>query len=109
MATRLVRARPRRDRLDELHERLTSGELETMEPFGRALSRGLERARFDPEAGTAVWIEEDYCRPPLAMERAAVLDAFFEDITIVEEDIDETMGWSRIDDLPGLWEAVLDG
>jgi len=64
-------------------------------------------ARFDPETGTAVWVEEDYCRPPLAMERAAVLDAFFDDITIVEEDIDEAAGWSRIDDLPGLWEAVL--
>ena len=80
-----------------------------MEPFGRALSRGLERARFDPEAGTAAWIEEDYCSPPLAMERAAVLDAFFDDITIVEKDIDEAVGWSRIDDLPGLWESVLDG
>jgi hypothetical protein len=42
------------------------------------------------------------------MERAEVLDDYFDEITIVEEDIDETAGWQRIDDLPGLWEQVLD-
>lgn len=78
-----------------------------MEPFGRAMTRALEAARFDPSSGEAVWVEEDYCSPPLAMERAEVLDDYFEDITIVEEDVDEAAGWQRIDDLPGLWDRVL--
>lgn len=107
MAKRFVRARPKEDPLSKLRERLDSGEIESMEPFGRAMTRALEKARFDPETGEAVWIEEDYCSPPLAMERAEVLDDYFEEITIVEEDVDEAAGWQRIDDLPALWEQVL--
>lgn len=108
MAKRFVRAPPKQPRLAELRERLDSGEIEEMEPFGRAMTRALEQARVDPETGEAVWIEEDYCSPPLAMERAEVLDDYFEEITIVEDDIDETAGWQQIDGLPGLWEQVLD-
>ena len=108
MAKRFVRARPKQHRLTELRERLDSGEIEAMEPFGRAMTRALDKARFDPETGEAVWIEEDYCSPPLAMERAEVLDDYFEELTIVEEDVNESAGWERIDDLPGLWEQVLD-
>jgi hypothetical protein len=104
MAKRFVRARPEQSRLAELRERLDSGEIETMDPFGRAMTRALEKARFDPETGEAAWIEEDYCSPPLAMERAEVLDDYFEEITIV----DEVAGWEQIDGLPGLWEQVLD-
>lgn len=107
MAKRFVRARPKRDRLVELRERLDSGEIEAMEPFGRAMTRALEKARFDPETGEAVWVEEDYCTPPLAMERAEVLDEYFEDLTVVDENIDEATGWERIDDLPELWGHVL--
>lgn len=108
MAKRFVRARSRHQRLTELRERLDSGEIESMEPFGRAMTRALEKARYDPETHEAVWIEEDYCSPPLAMERAEVLDDYFEEINIVEEDVDESVGWQHIDDLPGLWEQVLD-
>lgn len=104
MAYRFVRARPNRDRLVGLRDRLDRGEIERMEPFGEAMSTALGRARFDPETGEAVWIEEDYCSPPLAIERAEVLDEYFEVITIVE-----AAGWQRIDDLPELWERVLDG
>jgi hypothetical protein len=28
-----------------------------------------------------MWIEEDYCSPPLAMERKVVLDRYFDDVT----------------------------
>lgn len=108
MAKRFVRARPKQGRLIELRDRLDSGEIESMEPFGRAMTKALEKARVDPSSGEAVWIEEDYCTPPLAMERAEVLDDYFEDITIVEEDVDEATGWRRISDLPGLWEQALD-
>ncbi|WP_280538086.1 hypothetical protein [Halopenitus sp. POP-27] len=106
MAHRLVRARPTTDRLAELRERLRDGDVESMEPFGRALTTALERAKFDPDTGEAVWIEEDYCTPPLAMERDAVLDEYFEDITIVVDDVDEAAGWTRLEDLPGLWKRV---
>jgi hypothetical protein len=29
-----------------------------------------------------IWSEEDYCSPPLAMEREAVLDRYFTDIKV---------------------------
>ncbi|MFW5900722.1 MAG: hypothetical protein ACOCTH_02985 [Halodesulfurarchaeum sp.] len=109
MAKRFVRARPKEDRLLELRERLSSGEIESMDPFGPAMTRALENARFDTANGEAVWIQEDHCSPPLAMEREEVLDDYFETITVVEEDVDEAAGWQQIDDLPGFWEQVLDG
>ncbi|WIV67329.1 hypothetical protein [Natrialbaceae archaeon AArc-T1-2] len=108
MAKRFVRARPNNQRLEELRERLDSGEVEAMEPFGRAMTRALEKARYDPETDEAVWIEEDYCSPPLAMERAEVLDDYFEQISIIEEHVEEDAGWQRINDLPGLLEQILD-
>jgi hypothetical protein len=108
MANRFVRARPKDGELAELRDRLDRGEIEAMEPFGRAMTRALNDARFDAERGEAVWVEEDYCSPPLAMERAAVLDAYFEDVTVVEEDVDPAAGWQRIGHLPGLWERTLD-
>lgn len=107
MAYRFVRARPKRDRLPELRDRLDSGEIRDMDPFGEAMTSALDRARLHPETGEAVWVEEDYCSPPLAMEREEVLDDYFEDITIVEEDVDEEHGWKRIEALPRLWDRVL--
>lgn len=56
--------------------------------------------RFDPETEEAIWVKEDYCTPPLAMERREVLNDYFEAITVVEKDVDEAAGWQRIDDLP---------
>jgi hypothetical protein len=91
----------------EFYDRLESGDIEPMEPFGSAMTHALTQARYDPETGEAVWVEEDYCSPPLAMERAAVLDEYFEELTIVDEDVDEAAGWDRIEDLPSLWERVL--
>lgn len=108
MAYRFVRAQPRQDRMPKLRERLDSGDIEHMEPFGEAMTKALENARFDPETGGAVWVEEDYCTPPLAMERAEVLDDYFDDLTVVDENVNEASGWERIDDLPGLWDRVLD-
>lgn len=108
MAYRFVRARPKHDQLTELREQLDCGDIEELEPFGRAMTKAMENARFDPASDEAIWVEEDYCSPPLAMEREEVLDEYFEEITIVEEDVDESAGWQRIDDLPRLWEQVLD-
>jgi hypothetical protein len=105
MAYRFVRATPKEDRMPELRARLDDGDIREMEPFGRAMTRSLDDARFDPDTGEAVWVEEDYCSPPLAMERE-VLDEYFDSVTVVEESVDETAGWARIADLPRLWERV---
>jgi hypothetical protein len=54
-----------------------------MRPFGRALQYSLENARIDTEnPDHALWVEEDYCSPPLAMERESVLDQYFNVIPI---------------------------
>ena len=81
MAYRSVRSRPIHDRLPELRERLKSGEIEGMSPFGEAMTKSLTETRFDSEEGEAVWVEEDYCSPQLAMEREAVLDDYFTPIS----------------------------
>src|SRR3954451_21494796 len=93
MAHYLVSAVPRTDRLDELRARLTRNEFRALQPFGRALTKSLRDARIR-EDGSAVWEEEDYCRPPLAEERAAVLDAYFDDLKTHTG----SGGWTRIED-----------
>jgi hypothetical protein len=95
----LVRARTKPEKLDELAERLAADAFVDLEPFGRALTKGLRGARL--EAGGAVWEEEDYCAPPLAEERAAVLDTYFEGITV--EPVAMGAGWRRIEALPRLF------
>lgn len=104
MAHYIVRAEPESSQLDDLRERLDREEFKDMRPFGRALTRSLENVRYDPETGEAVWEEEDYCSPPLAMERDAVLDDYFEDISV--ERVNQGEGWDRIDDLPSLWRET---
>jgi hypothetical protein len=60
--------------LENLHGELSSGEISKMRSFGRSLQYSLENARIDTEdSNFALWVEEDYCSPPLAMEREAVL------------------------------------
>jgi hypothetical protein len=76
-----------------------------MKPFGTALQHGLENARLDAqEKGLVVWEEEDYCNPPLAQERAAVLDSYFTDLHV--EHVQKDDGWTRIEALPRLWPHV---
>jgi hypothetical protein len=104
MAHYLVRATPRKEHLKELEARLQRGEFMTMRPFGSALSYSLKRARYEPD-GTAVWEEEDYCRPPLAEERAAVLDHYFDNLTV--QSVEERSGWQQIDRLPPLFSALI--
>jgi hypothetical protein len=83
MAFYLVKARPRMDLLDNLKETLNSGKISKMSPFGQSLQYSLENARIDTkDSNFAIWVEEDYCSPPLAMEREAVLDQYFNDITV---------------------------
>jgi hypothetical protein len=104
MAHYLVSARPLPGRMNELEERLKKQAFRKLEPFGRALTASLESARRRPD-GSAVWEEEDYCRPPLAQEREAVLDHYFEELSV--ERVDRGGGWSQIAELPPLFPGIV--
>ena len=103
MAFYLVTATPHEALLTDLEARLARDEFVPMRPFGTALSQSLRNARRRPDGG-AVWEEEDYCRPPLAEERAAVLDQYFHGLEV--EPVRRGAGWKRIDDLPRLFPAL---
>ena len=102
MAYYLVRANLREGMKEELCEKLENNEFRSLRPFGEALTYSLTHARVDPDNGEVIWEEEDYCSPPLAEEREAVLDDYFENITV--ERVMQGAGWDRIRDLPLLWE-----
>jgi hypothetical protein len=101
MAHYLVKAKFHKNLLAELRSRLDSGEIRGMRPFGPALQYSLENARVD-QSGWAIWEEEDYCRPPLAQERAAVLDTYFTELDT--EPVTRGEGWARIESRPMLWD-----
>jgi hypothetical protein len=100
MAFYLVSAVPQHGRLEELGERLARAEFMSLRPFGATLSASLKNARIRRD-GVAVWEEEDYCAPPLAQERAAVLDDYFQDLRF--EKVEKGEGWSKIEKLPRLF------
>lgn len=102
MAFYLTRARPEQALLSELRGRLDSGEISEMRPFGTALHHSLDHARLDGE--WAIWEEEDYCIPPLAQERAAVLDTYFTDLSV--ERVERGDGWAKIEHLPEMWSVL---
>ena len=99
MAHYIVRAKPKPERLAELNRRLGENAFLDLRPFGKALTHSLNNAKIDSK-GIAVWEEEDYCSPPLAQERAAVLDAYFDEITV--EAVKAGEGSARIENLPKL-------
>ncbi|MFL6351428.1 MAG: hypothetical protein ACJ74Z_06220 [Bryobacteraceae bacterium] len=96
MAHYIVCAKPKPDRLAELHQRLQESAFVNLRPFGKALTHALNDARLESD-GIAIWEEEDYCSPPLAQERAAVLDTYFDEITV--ELVNAGEGWARIEHL----------
>jgi hypothetical protein len=98
----LVRARAKPEKLDELAQRLAADAFVDLEPFGRALTRGLRGARVEGDG--VIWEEADYCSPPLAEERAAVLDAYFEDLAV--EAVAKDEGWRRVAALPLLFPEL---
>lgn len=103
MAHYLVTASPRQQLLDELQEKLARDEFLPLQPFGRALSYSLRRARRLPD-GRMTWEEEDYCRPPLAEERAAVLDRYFDDLSV--QPLVEGTGWALVEPLPAMFPSL---
>jgi hypothetical protein len=104
MAFYLVTAEPRRDRLRDLEDELSRDAFVRLRPFGRALTSSLRDAQVFPD-GLAVWEEEDYCRPPLAEERAAVLDRYFDRLEV--EIVAEGEGWRRIEGLARLFPRFI--
>jgi hypothetical protein len=74
-----------------------------MKPFGRSLTHALRNAGIRKD-GVAVWEEEDYCSPPLAQEREAVLDGYFGDLRV--EPVSEGDGWEKIAALPRLFPEL---
>jgi hypothetical protein len=100
MAHYLVTAKPKSDRLDDLRSNLREHTYSSMRPFGKAMTYSLENARLRKD-GYATWEEEDYCTPPLAEERAAVLDEFFDDLDI--SPMPTGAGWQQIENLPRLF------
>ena len=107
MAYYLVRARLKADLAAELRAELDRGAFRGLRPFGAAVTAGLEGARRDPASSDVLWEEEDYCSPPLAMERAAVLDRYFEDIRV--EPLRRGEAWARVRELPSLWAGARSG
>lgn len=103
MAHYLVKAQAHENLLAELRTRLDSGEIRKMKPFGTSLHYSLDNARLDSQGeGWLVWEEEDYCVPPLAQERAAVLDTYFTGLSV--EKVEAGKGWKRIEELKKLWK-----
>jgi hypothetical protein len=99
MAYYLVTAKPKLDRLGDLLGNLRKHIYSPMRPFGKAMTYALENARLR-EDGYAAWEEEDYCSPPLAQEREAALDEFFEELQVTP--VREGEGWKKIEGLPRL-------
>ena len=103
MAYYLVEAVAKEDLLPELAEWLEKDEFLPMHPFGASVTFSLRGARRRPDGGV-VWEEEDYCSPPLAQERAAVLDEYFEDLRVTS--VQRHEGWAQIRDLPPLFPEL---
>ena len=82
---------------------MESSKIKKLVPYGNSLHYILENAKRDDKEGVyALWIEEDYCYPPLVMERECVLDRYFDDL-IVEIVESEKAGWAKIKDKPSIW------
>jgi hypothetical protein len=100
MAHYLVTAKPKAAHLGDLFDNLRNHAYTSMRPFGKTMTHSLENARLR-EDGYATWEEEDYCTPPLAQEREAALDEFFDEVRVTP--VQEGVGWQQIEELPRLF------
>lgn len=103
MAYYLVTAKPKSERLGGLLGNLRNHVYASMRPFGKAMTHSLRNARLR-EDGYVTWEEEDYCSPPLAQERAAALDEFFDELSVTPVRAGE--GWAEIEGLPLLFPEL---
>lgn len=76
-----VRATFRTQSAMDFYRRLRDGSIANQRPDGAEIVASMERAVVN-EDGRIEWTERCYCDPPLAHERATVLDAHFEDFQI---------------------------
>ena len=97
MAHYLVKGKPVEEKSRELKAKVMGRGFSHLRPFGSALSFSLENARVD-RSGSWLWEEEDYCSPPLAQERRAVLDLYFTELEV--EKVSPGSGWEKIGDYP---------
>jgi hypothetical protein len=79
MAVYRVTARFKEDTAAELRRRLDDGSIAAQKPDGQEIVDSLDRAVI-ADSGEVRWSETCYCSPPLAHERATVLDHYFADI-----------------------------
>ena len=81
-----VLARFRTDTAAAFLKKLTDGTVQQQTPDGPEIVASMNRAVLNG-AGEIEWSERCYCNPPLAHERATVLDAHFDDMSteVVEE------------------------
>jgi hypothetical protein len=103
MAHYLVTAKPRANRLGDLLDNLRKNAYASMRPFGKTLTHSLRNARLREDA-YATWEEEDYCSPPLAQERAAALDEFFDKLKVTP--VKEGSAWEEVEKLPPLFPEL---
>ncbi len=76
-----VRAKFRADTAAVLLAKLTDGTIGNQRPDGPELVASMKRAVVNAE-DQIEWSELCYCEPPLAHERATVLDLHFKDILV---------------------------
>ena len=105
MAYYIVRAELNDSDVTTLESQLRENAYVALQPFGRSLTKGLRGMRRLPD-GRVAWEEEDYCTPPLRMEREAVLDEFFTELEV--EQVAEGEGWAQLKELPRVFDT-LDG
>ena len=75
-----VTARFKLDTAVELQRRLDGGSIAAQQPDGQEIVDSLHRAVMT-RAGDVQWSEMCFCNPPLAHERATVLDRYFDGVT----------------------------
>jgi hypothetical protein len=76
-----VRATLRTQTAEDFYRRLSDGSIASQRPDGAEIVASMERAVVNEDGGIE-WTERCYCDPPLAHERATVLDAHFKDFLI---------------------------
>ena len=97
-----VTARFRADTAAELRRRLDDGSIAVQQPDGQEIVDSLHRAVVT-DSGDVQWSEMCFCDPPLAHERATILDQYFDDIaTETIEDYERYPGRSFTEHLETL-------
>ena len=89
----------------ELRRKLDDRSIAAQQPDGQEMVDSLHRAVVS-ESGDVRWSELCYCDPPLAHERATILDHYFDDIvTQPIEDYERYDGRPFMDYLDALVET----